>query len=343
MGMLSWLQLGANIYSGGIAPPAAISSPFSESQLTTIAVADILGLDNRPVSRADAMKVSAVVKARNVIVGSLSSQPLSKWKGATRVDAEAWMHRTATAISPLTRMLWTLDDLIFYGASLWRVERGTKDQIIDAWRVPYEYWEVTPDGHILVGAEPVSSEQVVYIDGPQEGLIDLAADDIRAARAMTRAWANRVQSPVPTMELHITDPMYEPTVPEQDALLKSWEEARAHGGTAITPHGIETKAHGQVATDLFVQGRNAARIDFANFLNLPVSLLDGSPATASLTYSTKENSRNDLVDISLRYWANAIEARLSMDDIVPAGSRVAFDIEYLATPVQPTAGPVHQD
>ena len=343
MGILSSMRLGARVASGSLYTPKPIASPFSDSQLKTIAWSDVLGLENVPVTRLDAMRVSAIAKGRSVIVGTLSAQPLSKWQGARQVEAEPWMYRTSTAVSPLTRMLWTLDDLIFYGVSLWQVTRGPADEITDAWRVPPEDWEVTPDLAILVDSQPVSAEQVVYIEGPQEGLVEIGSEDIKAARAMTRAWANRVQTPIPTMELHITDQMTELTDAEQDALIAAWETARTKGGTALTPAGIETKVHGQVVADLYVQGRNAARIDVANFLNLPVALLDGSPATASLTYSTKEGSRNDLVDISLRYWATAIEARLSMDDVVPAGTRVAFDVEYLALPVQPTSGPVHHD
>lgn len=344
MGIGSLMAMASRVYRGTATAPLSPASPWDTGSLTRLAWSDIFGIENAPVTREEAMRVPAIAKARAVICGTLSRQPLMKFRGGDVVDVEPWMHRTSVGqISPRMRMLWTLDDLIFYGSSLWGVERGAKGQIVEAWRIPRADWQVDGDLNIVVNGEVASASDVIYIEGPQDGLLDIARDDIKAARAMTRAWANRVEVPIPMLELHITDQTQELTEAEQDALIDSWEEARRRGGTALTPAQIETKVHGQVVADLYVQGRNAARIDVANFLNLPVALLDGSPATASLTYSTKGDSRNELVDLSLAFWATAIEDRLSMDDVVPSGSRIAFDIEYLAQPQQPLQGPASTD
>ncbi len=323
---------------------SSISSPWTTTALSKIAYSDIFGGDVTLVSRAEAMKVPAIAKGRALIVGTLARQPLAKFRGATQLAPDAWMYRTNSQVAPQVRMAWTLDDLIFYGNSLWAVQRGTRDNILDAVRVPREYWQVDPDSlGILVNGKTVTAEEVLYFEGPQDGLLDIASDDIKAARAMSRAWASRVDAPVPLIELHITDVNAQLTDDEQDALVDSWEEARRLGGTALTPAEIETKVHGNTPTDLFVNGRNASRLDFANYLGVPAALLEGSTSTASLTYSTKEGSRNELVDLSLAFWATPIEARLSMDDVTPAGTRIAFDLTYLSTPTQPASGPVSED
>jgi hypothetical protein len=62
-------------------------------------------------------------------------------------------------------------------------------------------------------------------------------------------------------------------------------------------------------------------------------------STASLTYSTQETARNDLSDLSLSYWAQAVEARLSMDDMSGPGLGVVFDLSWLASPTQPETSP----
>lgn len=344
MGIRSAFRLASEV-SQRVTHGPGIASPWSTGQLSKIALADIYGddLPAIPLTRAEAMKVPAVAKARSVIVGTLARQPLAKFRGEDKITADAWMYRTSTRQAPRTRMLWTLDDLIFHGVSLWAVERGTAGQIVDAVRVPPEWWEVDDDLNVLVNGVEVTADEVVLIEGPQDGLLDIAADTIRGARSMDRTWTSRVESPVPLMELHETDPNSQLTDTEADELVKAWDAARRRGGTAFTPAGIEAKVHGQVATDLFVNGRNMLRLDIANFLGLPASLLEGSTATASLTYSTKEDSRNELVDLSLAFWANPIEARLSQDDVVPRGQRVAFDLEYLTTPTQPAQGPAHED
>lgn len=323
---------------------SSISSPWTTTALSKIAYSDIFGGDVSIVSRAEAMKVPAIAKGRSLIVGTLARQPLAKFRGAEQITPDPWMYRTNSQVAPQVRMAWTLDDCIFYGNSLWALQRGTRDNILDAVRVPREYWHIDPDSlGILINGKPVSSEEVLYIEGPQDGLLDIASDDIKAARAMSRAWASRVDAPVPLIELHITDVNAQLTDDEQQQLVDDWEAARRLGGTALTPAEIKTEVHGDTPIDLFVNGRNASRLDFANFLGLPAALLEGSTATASLTYSTKEGSRNELVDLSLAFWATPIEARLSMDDVTPAGTRVAFDLTYLSTPTQPASGPVSED
>ena len=321
----------------------SIASPWSSAELSRFAWSDIFGSVDVPITRAEAMKVPAIVKGRALIVGTLSRQPLAKFRGAEMVAPDPWMYRSATGVSPQMRTLWTLEDLIFHGCSLWSVERGTRGQIIDAVRVPGSEWSVNADGKIEVRGTVASAEEVIYFEGPQDGLLTIAAADIRRAIAMGDAWGARVQSPVPLVELHINDPNVVLTDDEQDEIIADWETARRSGGTALTPAEIEMKVHGTVVADLFVNGRNMSRLDFANYLNLPASMLDGTTATASLTYSTQEGKRNELVDLSLAYWATPFEARLSQDDVTPAGSRVAFDIEYLTAPQQPAQGPAHQD
>ena len=323
---------------------SSISSPWTTTALSKIAYSDIFGGDVTLVSRAEAMKVPAIAKGRALIVGTLARQPLAKFRGATQLAPDPWMYRTNSQVAPQVRMAWTLDDLIFHGNSLWAVQRGTRDNILDAVRVPREYWQVDPDSlGILVNGKTVTAEEVLYFEGPQDGLLDIASDDIKAARAMSRAWASRVDAPVPLIELHITDVNAQLTDDEQQQLVDDWEAARRLGGTALTPAEIKTEVHGDTPIDLFVNGRNASRLDFANFLALPAQLLEGSTATASLTYSTQEGSRNELVDLSLAFWATPIEARLSMDDVTPAGTRIAFDLTYLSTPTQPASGPVSED
>ncbi len=341
MGVLDAFRLASKVATRD--PSLPIRSPWSTGQLSKVVWADVLGNGLGPVTRAQAMQVPAIAKGRALICGTLARQPLAKFRGEALVSSDAWMYRTNTAVSPQARMLWTLDDLIFSGVSLWAVERGSGNKILDAMRVPPEWWEITQDMEILVQGESVKSDQVILFEGPQDGLLTIAEEDIHASLAMKRAWSMRVDSPVPLVELHQTDANMALLDDEIDALIADWEESRRRGGTAYTPAQIETKMHGQTPTELFVEGRNAARLDWANFLNIPAALMEGSMAAATLTYSTTESKRNELVDYSLSYWAGPIAARLSLDDVTPAGTRVDFDLQWLSQNPAPSSGPVHQD
>lgn len=346
MGLISSLRFAAQVAGGHWSTPnhLDLASPWApQSTLVQAAYTDIFGGKYRGASRADAMRVPAIAKGRALICGTLSRQPLAQYADAERVDAAPFLYRSAYQ-SPATRMLWTLDDIIFGGASVWQVERDTAGTILDAARVRPDEWDLDDDLRILVQGQPMSPEEVLFIEGPQEGLCTIAGEDIAASISMSRAWANRVDAPVPLVALAAESAAtFNLTEDETQEVVDAWEDARRRGGTAFLPAGLRLDVHGDTPTDLFVEGRNAARLDFANYLNLPGALLDGSTATASLTYSTKESARNELVDLSLLYWANPIEARLSQDDVVPTGQRVEFDVSYLATPTQPAAGPAKED
>ena len=57
----------------------------------------------------------------------------------------------------------------------------------------------------MVHGEKVGPREVVLFEGPQDGLLEIAAEDIRAALSMKSAWKQRVDAPVPLVELHNTD------------------------------------------------------------------------------------------------------------------------------------------
>jgi hypothetical protein len=325
-----------------------LASPFSEGALQAIVYADIFGENFAPISRADAMAIPAMAKARNLIAGTLAKLPL-RAKGVDGVlaqdDQPKWMYSTETSVSPFLRMLWTIDDCLFYGHSLWAVDRGSDGAIMAAERVPYEWWNITAEGAIQLHNQPVDANDVIYIPGPVDGILDKDGRTLRSARAIADAVETRTKVPIPVMEIHATGEG-EVTPDEAKDLVAKYNKARRdpEGATVFTPAGIELKGHGDKADSGFmVEGRNASRLDIANITGVPASLLEGSSSTASLTYSTQEGRRNEFVDYGLSIWMEAIAGRLSADDVVPSGQHVIFDqTDFLTTIPSPT-GPEKQD
>jgi hypothetical protein len=128
-------------------------------------------------------------------------------------------------------------------------------------------------------------------------------------------------------------------------LVEKVAAARRKPDSAVmyVPFGLEVVSHAAETTDLFESGRNALRLDFANMLNMPAAVLDGSVSEASLTYSTQEGRRNDFLDLTVPYWAGPIEDALSLDNVVPRGQYVRFDFSDLATPAAAPTGPTVED
>lgn len=325
--------------------PAAVGmvSPRQSAQLAQIAWAEHFEGALGVVNRNGAMRIPPMTKGRNVLAGIIASLQLHELEGETEIE-QPWLYRTDGEVSPWHRMAWTVDDLIFHGWSLWAVKRNPyTGQILDAARVPFEYWESDPyTGEITVNGQTVPARDVILIPAAFEGVIMAGADTIRGAHALQQAWIGRAQNPVPLVELHqLTDDELEDE--EIEGLVADWSAARTSptGAVGFTDHRVEVRVHGEIRTDLYEEGRNAIVLDIGRLLGLPGALLDGSMSTASLTYSTQEGHRNEFLDYTLPIWLRPIEARLSMDDVCKPGRRIRFDLSSLTTTEhQPISDPV---
>lgn len=315
--------------------------PWSATaKMEQFAWSDIYGAtDVETVTRAVAMKVAPVHKGRSVIVGRLGDLPfeLGEFKdGEFVADATqpAWLTSTNDeATTPYYRFAWSLDDTLFTGWALWAVDRDDNGTVTAAERVARNMWRFDKEsptgvaialdsGAGLIWAHVTNSKDVILFAGPDEGLLTTAHDTIIGWRHMERAWVGRTRNPLPLVVLQETE-ANGADADEVEKVIADYSTARMspNGAVMFSPHGIEVKTFGEAKADLFNEGRNAARIDIANHMNLPVTYLDGSTATSSLTYVTQEGDRNQVID-DLEFWIAPFEARLSQPDITGNARKV---------------------
>ncbi len=342
---LKLLEGGKALTTGRAAGRAGILSPWQIGSPTKLVWSDITGGQVIFVTRAEAMTLPPIVKGRAIITGQIAPAPLRCYdENGLTAEQPKWLYHTEGAVSPYLRMLWTVDDLIFAGYSLWGCTRDAADQIVTAERIPVEWWQFDADGRIVVNGEPVDEREVILIPAPSEGLLEFATRSIRAAIALEEAYIKRARNPVPLVELHETSDGALEDDEITDAVQGYADARKDDNGTVVfTPYNIELKVHGEQSPQLAIEGRNFVKVDVANFLNLPAAALDGSLSTASLTYSTQEGTRNELADYSISYWAAPIEARFSQDDVVPPGKRVRLDFTELRTVNPSPTGPTTKD
>ncbi|MDZ5145339.1 hypothetical protein [Microbacterium testaceum] len=319
----------------------------SETSVAALVYSDIFGSTADAVTRETAMSIAPVKRGRAILVGSIADLPLESgsfrsgvWTPAARQGT--WFNQSTTAQTAWHRMAHTLDDLIFHGWSLWALNRSEAGTILDAVRVRFDRWsfdDKTPHGIAIDGAPLTDPSAVILFQGPDEGLLANGAELIRGARAMERAWVGRVRNPIPAMVLQETE-RNGVTPTEAAEYVAAWSKARnsENGAVGFLPSTLNMNVYGDTDADLFTEGRNNTRLDFANLLNLPASLLDGSTATASLTYVTQEGERTALIDY-LEYWLAPIEARLSQDDVTPHGQVVRFNRSNLTDVPNDSHGP----
>ncbi|RAV33539.1 phage portal protein [Corynebacterium heidelbergense] len=289
----------------------------------------------RPVSRAMAMGVPAIARARRLIVGAIARCPLeARQDGKRAVRQPLWMVRTDGVASPVFRMTWTVDDLFFYGWSCWALERDASGAVIRADRIPYHLWDVDQDNRVIVQGQIVDPSDVCLIPGPDEGLLQTSAAAIRHAVQLQELATRYAETPAAQVLLKQTggQPL---TDAQRRALVESWADARRgkNGGVAFANQSIDVQELGKANTDLLIGGRNAAAVDIARAAGVPAMMIDaGTAGTGTITYSNAAARNVELIDYALAPYMAAIAARLGLDDVVPRGTAVAFDLTDLTSP-----------
>lgn len=314
--------------------PLASSTPNS---LATVFLPDILGDETWSIpSRHQAVSIPSVSAARNLIVGQISRLPLkAKSGGIQTANQPTWLYRTNGALSPQMRLALTLDDLIFYGWSLWLCTRGADGFITDASRCPIEYWRFNDKSQVVVGSgdTPLEDGAGILIPGPiPGGFLQTGSRTIRQAIDMENTRAQRLRNPSPITELHITDDA-QLDEDEIEEVRDNWADARrsANGAVAVTPSGVQVIDHDGSNVELFTETANALSVAVAQHLGIPAGTIDAAVngGGTSFNYSSTEQDRSWWNDTGLSFWAEPLTSRFSMDDCVPRGTSVEFDIEPL--------------
>lgn len=353
-------------------PSGPILSPWvDQSFLERVVVPDVWpDTVPRPMTRGEAMQVPAVSRSRHLICATIARLPLQ----AVRADAvlpaadqPAWCWRTDGQLgeltpeertqyglpvgqSPFVRMLGTADDLLFTGWALWLVTaRSAADgRPLSAVHVPAGTWDVSPDGLIVgpdghpfaVGDRPAS---VILIQGPHEGILTFGARTIRGAGSLETTAADVARTPF-RLGLHQTTDVTLSTSEQAELVAETKRALQDNAGVLFTNNAVELQEYRLDSSELLISGRQAAALDVARHCNIPGAMIDAEPqGGAALEYSNPASRNQQWLDYGLSAFLDAITARLSMDDVVPAGQRVAFDTSSLTTTLAPTLGPATLD
>lgn len=315
----------------GLSSDLAWGSPFADSGALDHLWwdADLPAFSTLPMSRAQAMTLAPVAKIRHTLSGSIGRFPLVAMTGSEPTARQPWITKQPEIGRPrVTTITWTVDALLFWGRAWFlAAERDTDGRPRRLQWVPEWNADTDADGRLVSAfGKSVNQADVYRIDGPHEGLLNFGNQTLREAMETDRAARNASANPVPSIELHQTggEPM---TKTQIDELTARWNAARSRpgGGVAYTNQSIETKTHGQAAEQLLIDARNTAALNIARAAGMPAWSVDANVPGSSLNYSNAPSRSRELIDYGLTPYMNAIESRLSMDDILPAGQWCRFD------------------
>lgn len=327
-----------------------IATPWGSADLARIVYEEVFGTDLAPNTRSAAMRIPAVARARNLICGTIARFPLTSLRGDERLPlaSNPWLLACHDGSTPQARLAWTVDDLIFYGWSLWEMPRSAPSSgawPLSAARIARERWTIDGDNHLHLDGELVrDTRDLVLIPGLHEGVLTYGCDTIRDTRALYAVVRERINNPVPQVDLHQTGGKQLDRDQITD-LRQDWSDARKglNGGVAYTNEFIEAKPFGGGGENLLIEARNAAALDLARMIGVHGGMIDATTPKSSLNYETTTGRNGEFVDLDLAMYMTPITARLSLDDVVPHGQRVALDtIDFSSSVVDPT-GPTQED
>lgn len=341
MGILRTLRLAEQVATNDAGPRAVVTPYDPPDQLDRFTYDGLFdGLTDLPITRSEAMRVPAVARARHMIATTVARADILAYTrtGDPLEPQPAWTRRTDTRQPVAHRIAWTVDDLIFYGESMWLTERDSENHPIRMEHVPFHRWTRDADDRIEVDGQRPDATSVVHFGGLHEGILSFGATAIRGAAAMLEAAVDTARRPF-RLELHDTGD-YPMTRAEIRELIADARAAMTdNAGVVYTAPSLEARLHAISTDSLLVAGRESFAVDVARLIGVPSAMVDAHSTGATMTYTNTEQVIRSFLHLGLVTYMLPITARLSLDDITPAGQTVRFDIDDLLAVEQLTDNP----
>lgn len=336
--------------------PLAIASPWQPTDALTQWAAEALyeteGVEF--MTRDIALRIPGVKRAHGIHCTTFAELPFFEMNGDTRTDDQPeWLTNSRSGVSPYHMKYGIASDLFFNGWACIGFTAG----FTDAMHIPYGMWGIDADGYITV-TETIPEQYRAYpvaipLGYGENGLLADGLDTLRQARAIDKAYNDRLGNPVPLTILDIPWDVWSGwTREERQEFRAEWIKNRrgSDGSVAMKPQTFGVDMPGATSVDLFEQGRNANRLDIANHTGTPASLLEGTRqgggGGSEIRYSGVQNgaTRNELWDYGLaKRFTLAFESRMSLDDVCPPGLSIRADLSSMLAAPHPNTNPTSED
>ena len=285
------------------------------------------------ITRKEAMSVPSVARARNLICGTVASIPLEYYKTSTGevIAPPRWIKQLSKTQPSFVTLTWIVDSLAFYGvAYLLITERYAEDgrPASFEWVANNRVTFTTDVEGIMIkqyylDAAPIDMNDIVTIQGFDEGVLERGARTIQAAVDVERAAALNSAQPQPAGYLKNSGADLPPA--EVQGLLAAFKRARQNNSTAYLTSTLDYSPVSFSPKDMMYQDAiRSLSTQVARMMNVPAYLLSSEDNT--MTYSNVQDERKQFYSLSIEPYIQAIQTRLSMDDISTSGHEVRFAV-----------------
>ena len=286
------------------------------------------------VSRKDAMSVPSVARARNLICGTVASIPLEYYNKRTGevIAAPRWINQLSKNQPSFVTINWIVDSLLFYGNAYLRVtERYAEDGRPSAFEwIANSRVTLTTDlegimiTQYYVDANPIDMNDIVTIQGLDEGVLERAGKTIQAAIDINKAASISAATPMSSGILKNTGADLPPA--EVSGLLAAWKRSRQNNSTAYLTSTLEFQSTQFSPKDMmYNEAIQNLSTEIARAMNVPAYYLSADQNT-TMTYANVTEERKQFYALSIEPFIQAIQTRLSMDDISTSNHEVRFSV-----------------
>lgn len=286
------------------------------------------------LSRHDAMSCASVARARNLICGTVASIPLEYYNKKTGevIAPPRWINQLSKSQPSFVTLSWIVDSLLFYGVSYLLVtDRYSEDgrpanfEWVANSRVTFttdlEGIMVT---QYYIDAKAIDMNDIVTIQGFDEGVLERSSRIIQAAIDVDRAAAVNSAQAQPAGFLKNSGADLPPA--EVQGLLAAWKRSRLNNSTAYLTSTLDYSPVSFSPKDMqYTDSIQSYSTQIARAMNVPAYYLSADQNT-TMTYANVQDERKQFYALSIEPYIQAIQSRLSMDDISTAGHEVRFAV-----------------
>ena len=336
MGILQTLKLVDSIADPVYSTPsitAQYNPPVMDSTISNFIYAP-----NVFVSRAEAMAVPTVARARNLIAGTIATLPIHLYRKSTgeELGSPRWLEQPDYRQPRSVTLSATVDALFHFGVAYWEVTelydfdgRPSAFAFVNNDRVSFNLNQNNTEvqNYLVDGvARPnFGVGSLVTFQGINEGILNNGGRTIRAALDLEKAAAIAAATPIPSGYISNSGADLPPD--QITGLLSQWKLARQQRSTAFLSASLQYHATSFSPKDMmYSEAAQFLSTQLSRLCNIP-AYMASSEMNSSMTYSNVLDERRQFVDMTLKPLYAAIEDRLSMNDITNSQNYVRFAVD----------------
>ena len=346
------MALFKTVKKAAISSPPKVAAAFGNSTNTYYANAQGVNMVGQYYTyqegeaRNRAMSVAAISRARDLMASVISCMPLKMynevWDETTGemekvyIAPRSWLRRIDPAIPNVTLLSWLFEDVMMFGRAFLYITARTADGFPASFtRLPAGSVTTTdqagpvwfaPSNAVYFQGGAIDPKDLVQFISPIQGIIYSSAEVVEVALKLQRSRLHAASNTMPAGVLRQTggEPL---SASELSDLAAQFNKARTSGNMTAALNEFLTYTETTATPDkmLMIDAAEYQAMECARLCSVPPYLL--GVATGSYSYQSSQQARADLYIFGVKPYAEVIAQTLSMNNVLPNGTFVEFDVE----------------